>query len=219
MSILENLGDLGGLLVGFLLTIAVLSFVIKDNPLYRLAIHILVGFSAGYALVILVREVFLPVVDAMTHQPTTQELLFWLVAFLLAILLLLKVAPKTAWLGNSAMAALVGVGAAVGLVGAISGTLLPQVVVRYDNPLIGLMVALLAILVLAYFIFNIRLVGTKRATLPGWYLYLGTAGRVVLTMTLAGLFAGALNTSLVLLMNLVGFYSESFTAFLEVIGP
>lgn len=219
MNILETLGDFGGILVGFLLTIAILSFVIKDNPLYRLAVHVLVGVSAGYAVVIVINEVVLPLFDTLSHSTSLPVRLYWIVPLILAALLLLKLIPRTAWIGNSAMAVIVGVGAAVGLLGAIVGTLLPQILVQYDDALLGIGVGLLAIIALAYFFFTARQSEQGLAKMPNWYPYLGAAGRVVITMTLAGLFAGALNTSIVLLVQRVGFYMESFARIFEVILP
>ena len=40
-----------GLIVGFILTLLVFSYLLGDNPLYRIAIHLLVGTSAAYAAV------------------------------------------------------------------------------------------------------------------------------------------------------------------------
>ncbi len=219
MNILETLGDFGGILVGFLLTIAILSFVIKDNPLYRLAVHVLVGVSAGYAVVIVINEVVLPLFDTLSHSTSLPVRLYWIVPLILAALLLLKLIPRTAWIGNSAMAVIVGVGAAVGLLGAIVGTLLPQILVQYDDALLGIGIGLLAIIALAYFFFTARQSEQGLAKMPNWYPYVGAAGRVVITMTLAGLFAGALNTSIVLLVQRVGFYMESFARIFEVILP
>jgi small-conductance mechanosensitive channel len=219
VNILETLGDFGGILVGFLLTIAILSFVIKDNPLYRLAVHVLVGVSAGYAVVIVINEVVLPLFDTLSHSTSLPVRLYWIVPLILAALLLLKLIPRTAWIGNSAMAVIVGVGAAVGLLGAIVGTLLPQILVQYDDALLGIGIGLLAIIALAYFFFTARQSEQGLAKMPNWYPYLGAAGRVVITMTLAGLFAGALNTSIVLLVQRVGFYMESFARIFEVILP
>lgn len=217
MDLLETLGEFGGILVGFLLTIAILSFVIKDNPLYRLAIHVLVGVSAGYAVVVAINEVILPLFDTLLQSSSLTMRLYWIVPLLLSALLLLKLIPRTARIGNSAMAVIIGVGAAVGLLGAIDGTLLPQILVQYDDALLGIGIGLLAIISLAYFFFTARQSEQGVAKMPNWYPYIGAAGRVVITMTLAGLFAGALNTSLVLLVQRVGFYMESFARIFEVL--
>ena len=44
-----SLPELIGLWVAALLTLAVMSFVIKDNPVFRITQDLFVGISAGYA--------------------------------------------------------------------------------------------------------------------------------------------------------------------------
>lgn len=215
MTILEILGDLGGLLLGFLLTIAVLSFVLKDNPLYRLAVHMLIGVSAGYAVVILVRDVFSPLFKSLLEERSVNTF-FWIVPLILTLLLLTKAFPRRAGMGNISMAALIGIGAAVSLVGAIAGTLVPQILVQYqEEPLLGLAVAVLAIFALAYFFFAARLNKEGDVVVSSWYPFVSGGGRVVITIALAGLFASVLSTSLVLLTQRMSFYIEEFTALFE----
>ncbi|UCG23590.1 MAG: hypothetical protein JSW55_15810 [Chloroflexota bacterium] len=212
MTLLQEVGEFGGILVGFLLTLCVLSFVIKDNPLYRVAVHILVGVSAAFAVVIVVREVFNPVFDDLRSNLPGNGLL-WIVPMILAFLLLLKAVPRTSALGNSALAVLMAIGAAVGFVGAIAGTLLPQILVRYDNALLGLLAAGLTISTLAYFFFTSRTLGSSETRMPRWHTPIAALGRVVITVTLAGLFAGILNTSLVILTQRVGYYIDALSRF------
>lgn len=218
MTLLQEAGEFGGILIGFLLTVCVLSFVIKDNPLYRLAVHVLVGVSAGFAIVIVVREVFSPVLSALRNDSAGNGLL-WIVPMILALLLLLKAIPRTTVLGNSAMAVLMAIGAAVAFVGAVAGTLLPQVLVRQDNALLGLLLAILTIATLAYFFFTGRARPDGQTQMPRWYPVIALPGRVVITMTLAGLFAGILNTSLVILTERAGYFvseiGQFFTDFLS----
>lgn len=213
MTLMQELADVGGVLVGFLLTLCVLSYVIKDNPLYRLAVHILVGVSAAYAIVMVVRQVFAPVWTALRDDIGGNGLL-WIVPMILALMLLLKALPRTTVLGNGAMAALMAIGAAVAFVGAIAGTLLPQILTRHDNALTGLLLAILTISVLAYFVFTGRSAVGERTLMPRWYRPVSVLGRVVITMALAGLFSGILNTSLVILTERVGFFLNAFGQFL-----
>ena len=214
MTILETLGDLGGLLLGFFLTMAVLSFVLKDNPLYRLSVHMLIGVSAGYAVVVLVRDVFSPLFESLLEERLVNTF-FWIVPLILTLLLLAKAFPRTAWVGNISMAALIGIGAAVSLVGAIAGTLLPQILVQYQEPILGLVVAILAIFALAYFFFAARLDREGDVVVSIWYPYVASGGRVVITIALAGLFAAVLSTSLVLLTQRLSFFIDEFVILFE----
>jgi hypothetical protein len=213
MTLVQELTDLGGILFGFVLTLFVLSYVIKDNPLYRLAVHMLVGISAAYAVVIVVRQVFRPL-WALLRDDIGANGPLWIVPLILALLLLFKALPRTAAWGNVALAALMAIGAAVALVGAIAGTLLPQLLVRHDNALIGLLMAVLTISVLAYFLFTGKATNGAGTVMPRWYRPVATLGRVVITITLAGLFSGILNTSLVLLTERIAFFVDAFGQFI-----
>jgi hypothetical protein len=212
MEALDNIGEISGLLIGFLLTLFIYSFVVKDNPMYRLAVHVLVGVSAGFATVVVVQQVLIPITESMFSGGDFSAILLWVVPILLGFVLLAKVVPGFEWVGNSSMAVLIAVGSAVGLVGAIVGTLLPQIVVTYENRLLTLVVAGLTICVLAYFHFTGRLSSTGQVKLPIWHKYVGFVGRFVITIALAGVFAGLFSTSLVLLSERMEFYLDSFTA-------
>lgn len=214
MTILETLGEMGGFLFGLFLTIAVLSFVLKDNPLYRLAVHMLIGVSAGYAVVVLIRDVFSPLFESLLEQRSVNKF-FWIIPLILTLLLLTKAFPRSAWVGNVSMAALIGIGAAVSMVGAIAGTLVPQILVQYQEPLLGLVVAILAILALAYFFFAARLNKEGDVVVSSWYPSVAGGGRVVITIALAGLFASVLSTSLVLLTQRISFYIDEFAILFE----
>lgn len=212
MEALDNIGEISGLLIGFLLTLFIYSFVVKDNPMYRLAVHILVGVSAGFAAVVVARQVLIPIAESALSPEDGFPILLWIVPIILGLILLAKLVPGYEWLGNSSMAILITIGSAVGLVGAIVGTLLPQVVARYDSRLLTFVVAGLTICVLAYFHFTGRLTSTGQVKLPVWHKYVGLAGRFVITIALAGVFAGLFSTTLVLLSERLGFYLDSFTA-------
>jgi hypothetical protein len=188
-----------------------------DNPLYRFAVHLLVGVSAGYAAVLIVETVLWPVVRRVVQNPADPGNLTLLFPLLLALLLLLKLFPRVAWLGNSSMAILMAIGAAVGLVGAITGTLIPLVISSYSGGLdglgggiVGLFVGILTICTLLYFHFTGRLNNNGEVVVPVWQKYAGLAGQVVITITLAALFAATLSTSLILLSSRVSFYIDEF---------
>jgi hypothetical protein len=202
------MSELAGLLLGLLLTLFVYSYIWRDNPLYRLAVHLLVGVSAGYAAVIVSQTVFLPIWQDLSRPGVLS--VAWILPLLLALLLLLKLVRPLAWLGNSAMAFLVGVGAAVALIGAIAGTLLPQITAVYPDALSGFLVALLTLSVLFYFHFTGRLTADGQVVMPPWQRYAATAGRAVIMITFAALFAGLLNTAIALLAGRVAFFVNQF---------
>jgi len=55
-----NFWDILGIWIAAFLTLAILSLVIKENPIYRFAEHIFVGVSAGYGLVNTIQQAIWP---------------------------------------------------------------------------------------------------------------------------------------------------------------
>ncbi len=196
-----------GLLVGFILTLFIYSYIVGDNVLYRLAVHVLVGITAAYALVIAVQRVFLPVFQQLRENPTDPANVWLLVPLLFALLLVLKLVRPVAWLGNSAVAVLIGVGAAVAIVGTIAGTLLPQIVAPpAGNALITVVAAVLTICTVLYFQFTGRSDERGDMVMPVWQRAISLTGRAVLMVTFGALFAALLSTSLVLLVDRLSTY-------------
>jgi len=111
--------------IGLILTLMVFSYLIGDNPLYRFAIYLFIGVSAGYAVTVVWHSVLVPKLFAQLGDPN--QLVLLVVPLILSISLLAKLSPRISGLGNLAMGILVGVGAAAAIGGALIGTLLPQV--------------------------------------------------------------------------------------------
>nr|MBN1229497.1 hypothetical protein [Anaerolineae bacterium] len=115
----------GGL--GFLITVALLSYLIGDNLLYRIAIHLFVGVAAGYAVLVVIYQVLRPRLIEPLLSGNPETIAVASVPLMLLLFLVLKLSPRTSAIGNISIAYLIGVGTAVAVGGAITGTLLPQV--------------------------------------------------------------------------------------------
>lgn len=205
--------NLIGIVIGAVLTLCIYSYLAGDNPLYKIAVHILVGVSAGYAGVIVVQNVLMPIFREMQSNPNNVNGFVWYVPLFFSFLLLLQRLPSIAWLSKLAVAFMIGIGAAVSLVGAISGTLWPQVTaIGADRYFLGqsIVAALLTAVTLASFQFTHR----QRRNQDGpvnnsiFMRSVRGAGRVVLTITFGYLFAAALNTSLLVFSDRLGFYID-----------
>lgn len=116
---------IGGLL-GFVLTLMVLSYLIGDNPFFRIAVYLFVGVSAGYAAAIALWQILVPRVVTPLLTGSLVDRAGALLALFLGVLLLMKISPRTSRFGSPVMAFLVGVAAAVAVGGAVLGTLIPQ---------------------------------------------------------------------------------------------
>lgn len=202
--------DMVGLIVGVLLTLMVLSYILGDNPLYRLALHILVGATVGYGVAVAVVTVFQMVLPALQGDVGEQTRV--VIPLALGILLLFKGFPRWAALGNFSTAFLVGVGAAVAIGGALLGTLIPQTAAVgslntwLQKGLPGLMNGLLVmvgtICALLAFAFTVPQRPALRRLWEGSVGVLGRIGRHFFLMIAFGAaFAVALTASLTVLVG------------------
>lgn len=206
--------------IGALLTVLILTYILGDNPLYRIALHVFIGALVGYSFGVVLQEVFLQSV----FIPFSAGERILVVPLILGLLLLLKGLPKYAYLGNYSVAYLIGVGTAVALSGALLGTLIPQIGAtgRALSPaslsasplgiLDGVMVVVGTICTLMVFSFT----RTKRrkGLLGLWGRavgLLGKVGRVFLIIALAVAFAGALTTSLSIFIGRLQYLVNTFT--------
>lgn len=203
--------DIIGLAGGFLLTLFIYSYILGDNALYRIAVHIMVGVTAAYAAVVAVTEVFVPLFQQLAADPADPANILWVIPLVLGVLLLLTWVRPIAWLANGAVGALIGVGAAVGLVGVITGTVLPQILSEpAGDPVLALAAALLTVCALLYFQFTGRATTEGDIVQPAWRRAVNGVGKAVLMVTFGALFAGAINTSLVLFVDRLVTYVNGF---------
>ncbi|MBN2550324.1 MAG: hypothetical protein JXB15_14265 [Anaerolineales bacterium] len=209
--------ELAGALLGFLLTLSVFSYLLGDNFLFRLAIHIFIGVSAGFAAVVVWYNVIWPQLIAPMISGSQPDRLLLLVPLILSLLLLAKASPRLSALGTPALAYLVGVGAAVAVGGALFGTIFPQVsasinqfdmeAARQSSAGTGLflvngilsLVGTLATLV--YFQFGSRPAQGRSQPGPSWLESIALIGRGFIAITFGTLFAGAIAAAMVALIE------------------
>ena len=123
--------DAISLVIGAILTLLVLTYIIGDSFLFRLAVYILIGAGAAYAAVVVIFDVLWKSAnDALAQSAVgnTGPLIIVGIGLLLGVMVWLKASPRLAWIGNIPMGYLIGVGAATVLGGVIIGTLGPQIV-------------------------------------------------------------------------------------------
>jgi hypothetical protein len=218
----EMLEAIGGI-TAFLLTLMVFSYLIGDNPLYRIAVHLFVGVAAGYTLVVLIQTVIRPrlisgVVDAALQATVDPLPLARLsVPLVLGLMLALKLSPGLAPFGNMAMAFMVGVGAAVAIGGAINGTILGQVQATWINPLqsTGLNVVLNlfnagviilgTILTLMYFFYSAQASPGGRTDRPIFLKPFARGGELFISVALSALYVGALAATFAIFVERIMF--------------
>lgn len=203
--------DMVGLIVGTLLTLLVLSYILGDNPLYRLALHLLVGATVGYGVAITTVTVFQTVLPSLQGNDSDRARV--VIPVILGILLLFKGFPRWSAWGNFSTALLVGVGAAVAVGGALVGTIIPQTaaVGSLNNWLQGgsaglingLIVMTGTVCALLAFAFAVPRQPALRRIWKGSVGVLGQVGRLFLLAAFGAAFGMALTASLTVLVGRV----------------
>lgn len=237
--------------LGAIITLMVLSYLIGDNPLFRLAIHIFIGSASGYAGAIAWHNVLKPgLLDPLFEagiggilQPSVAATV--ILPLLLVVILLMKLSPRTARYGTLSMALMVGVGAAVVVGGAVSGTLIPQTLASMESlspaavspqtgetgleRMINVGLALLGtVSSLLYFRFGQRrsLTGEEEiplavvagVTIPGPGGLLRALGKAFIAVTFGVMYAGALSAALVVLAERLQFLRDTIANLFGALG-
>jgi hypothetical protein len=208
--------------IGFSLTLMIFSYLIGDNPLFRIAVYLFVGVASGYAATAIVYYVLVPKVIVPLRDPG--QLAYMIVPLLLCVSLLAKLTPRISWIGNFAMAVLVGVGAATAVGGALLGTLIPQAQASMEALNLrsassgtdaflklaeGIVMLAGTVLTLAYFQFGAKRAADGSVRRNAIFEFLAWGGRVFIAITFGVLFAGvymaALTAMIERLSSLINF--------------
>ncbi len=127
----------GGIWVAAILTLAIFSFLYRDNPVYKLAEHIFVGVAAGYTVAYAYWQVFVPNLWYPLHglyrgsYPGRGTEEWWWTLLLhvpaaLGLLFFLRFSRRFSWLSRWAIAFLVGAYAGVNLIAYFQSDLILQ---------------------------------------------------------------------------------------------
>ncbi len=105
-------------------TVAIFSFLYRDNPLYKFAEHLFAGLSVGYFIglywqTIIVEQLWVPM--------TANGQWFLIFPGMLGLLMFTRLTTKWAWLSRIALAFVVGSTAGIYLLSELHGIVLPQI--------------------------------------------------------------------------------------------
>ena len=205
--------------VAFLLTLMVLSYLIGDNPLFRIAVYGFVGVSAGSVAAVAFWQVLYADLIAPLLQGTAMQRVTLAVPLLLLGLLLMKAWPGLTRLGMPAMGVLVGAAAAAAIGGAVAGTLFPQIGATIEpfgpenlsapDVLFNAIVVLGGVIVtLVYFHFGARTMqdGSVRRLAP--VEMIAAVGGIFVAIALGVLFAGVYSAALTAMIERLHFLAS-----------
>jgi hypothetical protein len=126
-----------GFLITFaaFLTLAIFSFLYKDNPYYKFAEHLFVGVSAAYWMCVgfystVVGNLFPNLSEELSTffgQPYRGLNVFYIIPLVLGVLLLMRISSKAGWISRWSLAWIVGTTAGLNLVNYLRTDFISQV--------------------------------------------------------------------------------------------
>ncbi len=123
-----------GVWIASLLTLAIYSFLYKDNPFYKVAEHIFVGISAGYWAVILWFDFAWP---NLFEPLIVKGNMVYLIPIIIGLLMFAPFIPKLSWLVRIPLTFTMGISMALFITQIIQGDILPQLQATF-LPLAGI---------------------------------------------------------------------------------
>ena len=171
-----------GIIVAAGFTLALYSFLYKDNPLFKFGEHVYVGVAAAYTFgqvwfPVLYGELLAPILES--DADASAKTSWWLlVPTLLGLLILTRFSTRLGWLSRIAFAFVVGLGAGFAIPRTISSYILAQIEptlkplsMSWDG--IDLLIILVCVVtVLIYFFFSVEHSGAvgKASKVGIWFL-------------------------------------------------
>ncbi len=206
--------------VGLGLTLFVFSYLVNDNPMYRIAVNLLAGMSLTYALLVVVTNVLIPrVVSPLLQSSQSYNLglaLSVVPPLALGAFILFKLSKGWAPAGNWGMAVLIGVGAGLAMGGALIGSLIglagSAAAIRGAVWVFSLIALLGTVTTLAYFWYTSAPNPACDDRRPPVVRFTAGVGRIFMMVTFGALFGGALVAGIASLVDRLGLVAQIIQA-------
>ena len=122
-----------GVWIGAILTFAILSFLYKDNPFYKIAEQIFIGISAGYWFIYTIYNILIPNLFTPVLTDFSNNRLLLLPAFL-GFLMLCRLLPKIDWVSRYPISFVMGTTAGMSLILFLRSDIIKQTSETMMNP-------------------------------------------------------------------------------------
>ena len=173
-----------GTLAAAFLTLAIFSFLYRENPFFRFAEHLLVGLSAGYFTVIAVQGTLAPKV----LEPFESGDWWVAIPFVLILLILGRLTEKTRPASRIPLAMVIGAGAGLAVPALLQARILVQMAASMKplDSASAVLILLGLVATLIYFFFSREHKGWwgRLAAVGTWYLMIffgATFGNTVMS--------------------------------------
>ena len=188
MTTPESFGQFVELWVVAFVTLALFSFLYKDNPFYKFAEHVFAGLSAGYYAGLIAQSViYTQLIDPLYIDFGANFML--LIPMGLGIMMLSRLTPigpikDVSWMSRWGLALTVGTTAGIFLISQLHGLVMPQVGATFlsltfsngfSNLALGLLTFVGVIATMVYFYFSKEHKGAlgRVARLGIWFIMIG----------------------------------------------
>lgn len=112
-----------GTVAAGLVTLAIFSFLYRDNPFYKAAEHILIGLSVGFTIVLLWSSVLVPKL----FQPLLVQGKLWsIIPLLLCLLIIMRLKSSWSLYSRPVLALIIGAGAGLSIPAMLDARVLKQ---------------------------------------------------------------------------------------------
>ncbi|MCX7703282.1 MAG: hypothetical protein N2234_04170 [Planctomycetota bacterium] len=160
-----------GIMIAAGLSLAIYSFLYRDNPIYKFAEHIYIGLSVGYIIVYNYYNALKPnLLDKLFFPPPGERAELWLIVPLFfGILMFFRFSPKHAWVSRWSFAFIVGYGSGMAIPRGVKTMIFAQMEAtlrpieffdmygNFNFTAIATLIAIVGILaVLIYFFFSLE---------------------------------------------------------------
>jgi uncharacterized membrane protein len=158
-----------GIITSVALTLAIYSFLYKDNPVFKIAENLFVGVAMGYWIIItwfniLKPDVFETLIIPLFKDTGKSPQYIVIIPTILGIFMLLRFSTKLSWLSRWSFAFVVGLGSGITIPNFIHAFILKQLEPTFESlytgsALVGLntfLILLGVVSVLIYFFFSLE---------------------------------------------------------------
>lgn len=134
------------------LTLAIYTILVGDNPIYKFAEHLLLGLTIGYSLVVTVKSILIP--QAIT--PLADGNVPAIIPVVLGSVMFLRIHPKLSGWSQIPLALLIGAGAGASIPAMMQARVLKQAsaTISGSGSVDGVIILLGVLVTLMYFVFT-----------------------------------------------------------------
>lgn len=119
--------NLIGTWIAAALTIAILSFLYRDNPLYKIAENLFVGVSAGYWVIYIWAFDVKPMLVDEFFRQTGMEKWILVIPAMFGVMMIMRWFRGASWISRWPISFTVGIAAGLALTAQVQGYIIPQI--------------------------------------------------------------------------------------------